>query len=331
MNLRVNSFDYIRTIAIFMIVICHYLMFSGINEGVARYLASTGNVMFFILSALLYGGKRMEDGSFVKNGGGKFLIKRLFKLGASAWPFLIVLTICFIIYDVNFRWVDIGLNFAFMGYIAKLPGNGHLWFLTVMMMCYVECLLVCRYYEKLRSFATCFLLVLVVMMIVSESFGFPGNAFAILGLYGFVLLKRDWFLEKAKCMGKIACICTVALNVITLILDNEGLFLQYRIIHYLLTYLCGISLLALLVKIMPEKENKAIRFISGISFEMYLVHHTLCNGPIVYITLWHISIVSQVVLLFLITVFLAYVLHLIAIRLNHLFQVGSRLVYAEFR
>lgn len=32
----------------------------------------------------------------------------------------------------------------FLGYLGKLPGNGHLWFLTVLMACYAEMLLLLR-------------------------------------------------------------------------------------------------------------------------------------------------------------------------------------------
>ena len=55
MSNRIHSFDYIRSLAILIIVACHYLEFSGVNVGLGRYLGLVGNMLFFLLSALLYG------------------------------------------------------------------------------------------------------------------------------------------------------------------------------------------------------------------------------------------------------------------------------------
>lgn len=56
---RISVYDYIRVIGVFVIVVCHYLEFSGLNEGLGRYFGLVGNMFFFLLSALLYG-KNLE-------------------------------------------------------------------------------------------------------------------------------------------------------------------------------------------------------------------------------------------------------------------------------
>lgn len=57
MNSRIHGLDYVRVLAIFVIVMCHFLEFSGINLGLGRYFGRVGNMVFFLLSALLYGAK----------------------------------------------------------------------------------------------------------------------------------------------------------------------------------------------------------------------------------------------------------------------------------
>jgi peptidoglycan/LPS O-acetylase OafA/YrhL len=69
---RNYSLDYIRVVAILMIVICHYCLFSSLDSGVGRFLAGVGNMVFFMLSALLYGNKHISD-TRSENWGGKNL------------------------------------------------------------------------------------------------------------------------------------------------------------------------------------------------------------------------------------------------------------------
>ena len=69
MSRRIHTFDYIRSLAILVIVSCHYLEFSGVNVGLGRYLGLVGNMIFFLLSALLYG-KTLT--LYETYGGGKF-------------------------------------------------------------------------------------------------------------------------------------------------------------------------------------------------------------------------------------------------------------------
>ena len=49
--------DYIRGVAIILIVTCHFLIFGGVRgwEPLGQWLAGIGNFLFFALSALLFG------------------------------------------------------------------------------------------------------------------------------------------------------------------------------------------------------------------------------------------------------------------------------------
>ena len=69
MNNRIHTFDYIRSLAILIIVACHYLEYSDVNVGLGRYFGLVGNMLFFLLSALLYG-KNLARYEIA--GGGKF-------------------------------------------------------------------------------------------------------------------------------------------------------------------------------------------------------------------------------------------------------------------
>lgn len=58
---RFYSLDYVRVIAVFMILLCHFFLFSDLNTGIGRYLGGAGNMIFILVSALLYSSKYNPD------------------------------------------------------------------------------------------------------------------------------------------------------------------------------------------------------------------------------------------------------------------------------
>lgn len=309
---RVHSYDYIRVIAILMIVICHYFLFSNLNSGIGRFLSSIGNMEFILLSALLYG-RDLTD----RNTGGDFCSidffkKRIIKLGGAVWPFLILLLLLFLILGVHFSWSDVFLNFIFLGYLGQLPGNGHLWFLTVIMACYAEYALLNILSFRAQWFPYGLLIGSVSLMIILETAGVPGNAVAILGFYGFMLIKTDKFLQMSKSLNVWMMLLIVLVIIFMIWLDIEGLLEKSRVLHWLLSDICGVLLLALLIRFMPTKENRIVTIISGMSFDIYIVHHTLCGGPfirIAQVTEYHII---NIILLLVFSLLLAKLLNRVA-------------------
>ena len=49
--------------------------------------------------------------------------------------------------------------------------------------------------------------------VIAEKFGFPGNKFALIGFFGFVLMRAEWFLKKAKALGFWSCLGIALLNI----------------------------------------------------------------------------------------------------------------------
>jgi hypothetical protein len=245
-----------------------------------------------------------------------FAYKRIIRLGSSVWPFLFVLTLLYLLSGVKFSWLDLGLNFALLGYLGKLPGNGHLWFLTVIIGCYAEYMLLDWLRIRAKWLPWALLIGGIIVMVMLESIGIAGNAFAIIGFFGFLIMTQDKFMRTSKGMSAWAIFAIVVINAVLLWLDINGLFEKSRIFHYLLCDICGFLLLTLFFKVMPDKDNKAITFISGISFEIYIVHHTICAGPFVRISqITDIHIVNFSVLI-LAAIVLALMLHWVAGGMN---------------
>ena len=309
---RINELDYIRVVAVVAVLLCHYFLFSNLNSGVGRYLGGIGNTVFFLTSALLYSFKPIT-------GGGDFILKRVLKLGFSLWPFLLILFILYLIFGVNFSLVNIVLNYAFLGYVFKLPGNGHLWFLTVLMSCYVEMIILDRLNIKSKYFPFLLLFSSIVLSGIAEYFHVSCVAFFSMGFYGFVFLKGKWLYKYSKSIGGCNTLFAIIINIICLYFDYNGLFEYNRFLHYLLTSFCGLFLLVVMLKFMPNLKINVVSFICGISYEFYLVHHTFCAGPFIRITSWEYSHILNILVIVVLSVISACVLNLLGKQLKVIF------------
>ena len=299
-----------------MILTCHYLLFSGANSGLGRYLGGTGTMIFFLISALLYGNKYNSDNYLVANEPQfefvKFVKRRIIKIGSSLYPFLFLLCLLFVVFGVNFSWIDVGLNFAFLGYFGKLPGNGHLWFITVLMACYLEMAVLIKIRPNKSSFAWTFLATMVFLMFLGERLHVPGGAFIHLGFFGFMFLKSHWFYKKTQEIVWWQSLAIIVFNAACILFELNGLFEQSRAWHFLLTDICGLSLLALLLRYLPKQHNNWVAFLSSISLEIYLIHHTLCAGPIIRVTSWSYCHIINFAAMVIISVLFAFILHYVA-------------------
>lgn len=143
--MRFHAIDFTKSLAIVMIVTCHYLMFSRIFglSGVGRFLADTGNFIFFAISAVLFGLRYEQKGASAFEAK-PFMKKRLVRLFASLWPFLIAILTIYSFIGVEYNVVKAVMNFVGLGWFGKLPNIGHLWFVTMIIFCYTMYVCVTR-------------------------------------------------------------------------------------------------------------------------------------------------------------------------------------------
>ena len=144
---RKPVFDWIRTIAILGIISSHFFMFGGGGdsyEWFGRYLAGVFNIVFICLSAVLYGNKWRESGSksFTLLA---FLSKRWVMIASSLYPYLCIVIIIFLIFSIPINMISFVSNFLCIGWFSKLQYNGHLWFVTMIIICYVSIVFVSRF------------------------------------------------------------------------------------------------------------------------------------------------------------------------------------------
>lgn len=138
--------DFVRAISIICIFLCHYFMY-GRLEGVGmlgRFMAGTFNIVFFCISALLFGlsWERKGKASFPLRA---FMTKRIVRLASSYWPCLALVFVGFVIVGVKFGLKEVLLNTFFLAWFCKMPGVGHLWFVTMIVFCYLSFVMLSKY------------------------------------------------------------------------------------------------------------------------------------------------------------------------------------------
>lgn len=142
---RDTTIDFTRAVAIIIIVTCHFLHFGGLGylSSLGGYMGYVGNFIFFAISAILFGLKYEQKGASAFETM-PFMKKRLVRLFASLWPFLTVILSIYAYIGVEFSPIKAAMNFMGLCWFAKLPNIGHLWFVTMIVLCYLMYVSVCK-------------------------------------------------------------------------------------------------------------------------------------------------------------------------------------------
>lgn len=135
---RNSAIDFTRSVAILLIVSCHFLLFGGVDglRPFGRYIAGIGNFLFFFFSAYLFG-KRYENNGVLSFNARTFLPKRWVRLFSSLWPMLIIILGIYFYFGVDLSIPKVIMNFIGLCWFAKIPSLGHLWFVTMIIFCYI--------------------------------------------------------------------------------------------------------------------------------------------------------------------------------------------------
>lgn len=132
---RLPAFDVMRIIAMIGILLCHSCYeFSSSFHGFGRYLGMTFNFLFLAFSALLLG-LSWEKNKFPPYKL-SYVWKRVAKLSRSYYPYLVVLFAFLYLSEDYFNWKNIISHSLYLPWFDKINGFGHLWFMTMIVICY---------------------------------------------------------------------------------------------------------------------------------------------------------------------------------------------------
>lgn len=294
---RINAIDFTRAIAMIIIVTCHYLSFGGVNgfNDLGHYMGYVGNFIFFAVSALLFGMMYAKKGVDAFEAR-PFLKKRVGRLFSSLWPFLLFALPLYYLYGAHLNPFKVIMNFLGLGWFGKLPYIGHLWFVTMFIFCYIMYVIYCRWFYKKgtgRTIWTILFVICIMLQIILDKLQLPGTLFIIL-FYSLWIFKNSslllsWF-EKSKFVFIVPIV--IITNIVAIYACFNSFALGTTLTHWA-GYIAGAFLLIFLMKLGKMiKCGKTLMFLSLTGYEIYLVHHGLCSGPLSVIHLTEYPIVN---------------------------------------
>lgn len=305
---RVLEFDGIRAAAILFILLCHICFGMGWTA-MGRFCANTFNTVFFLLSALLLGLNVNE----YKIGGGRyvfqFLSKRVTRLLCSLWPMQIVFAVVFYLAGIEFSLTSFAANMLMVGWFSKLPGLGHLWFVTMIMACYVTFAIIGYKPEVFKKPAIWAVFCLPLHIVVAQM-GLPGYFFLILLYCSLAFLYAQKIVKWFNAVPIwIIIVAATLINVTSYLLICNKMIVNGILMDYVTT-LGGFAIFVFMYRLFKVRTPKKLLCgISTLSYELYLIHHPFCLGEISFFNLFPaLNDWAVVVLVITISTISAYIL-----------------------
>ena len=269
---QIASLEYLRVFAIICIVIDHYA-----GGTIGRYLGETFFCVFFVISSILFGLKwKIKNQPKYKLFS--FLYPRIIRLSVAFYPFLAISILALIYFSEPITIPKIAMNLMYLSWFSKLPWLGHLWFLTMLIVCYVMFIVLSKIHTYL-TFKVWILIIFFCLLLqcTIQQAGLPGYMFLILMYCGVVFVNADIFVEYIKSL-KISHIIPfyIVVNILAIFLYTNGLFSYSPIISKWVGTICGFSNIILFINLLDGvKVFTAVSYLSAISYEVYLVHNPL--------------------------------------------------------
>lgn len=321
---RILSFDGIRAVAILGIVACHLCYATG-HGVLGQYLGGSFNIIFFMISSLLIGLSNKEKSDMCRGGDSSlgFIGRRVIRLESSLFPFLCICSVIYLSMGVDFSAKAFIENVFMLGWFARLPGLGHLWFVTMILACYFMFSVLRLHREKFRKIWLW--LVFIPLSVLLETASFPGYFFLIIMLCGLAFLYAPDIVKLLNQLH-ILPVLVVALisNVSVICMLKFDVISVGHLPYYYATALSGLCMFALLFKLFQIKRPGAIlSLISGLSYEIYLIHHPLCQGPFNFFNLFSSFSPYIIVLFILVTSLVGSLgLHKLAYHIKETIQIA---------
>lgn len=284
MTRRITSIAYIRGISALLIFVCHILFISGAFE-ISMWF-NTGVPLFFIISAYLLSLKKIDSHK-------KFYCRRFKSIFPSYWIYLAAIVLCLIVVgrapDVK-SIICYGLGLSGFTTDTCVLGLGHLWFISVLLLCYLLTPLLHRLIKD-RSGVPMYATIAVIIALLTVIFlaiGIPAYSIhcaSYIFVYTFYCLNKG-VVSKHQMTGWI--IAAVVLSAFRLILDPIFIGMEYTILYYYDSLFQPIARFGLAMAIFTifvynserieawaiksPRLNNAITGFSNLSYEVYLSH-----------------------------------------------------------
>lgn len=275
---RDSAYDYIRTIAMLAIVLCHFFQTLG-NYAAFSWL-NIGVQIFFILSAKLLSQK--EVASYAETTA--FYKTRLLRIFLPIWIYLLCLVPVLFIVGRGPKLYAIALYLVGMAGFAPsgILGLGHLWYVTVLLILYLLVPVLCCIDRAARKMCFWKGFLLKALWAVAPTLAFAATPQAYFGVNMTLFVAAYFYFrtigERAAWDRKLAWhllpFAVVAIG-LRLYLDSlaEPSVMLYEIGSTGAKAVLGVFLFALLHWLFSVVgTSRVVRLLSDSSYEVYIVH-----------------------------------------------------------
>lgn len=282
---RILFVTYARAIAVVSIFICHILFISDRFESSMWF--NTGVPLFFIISAYLMSLKRFTGKDAILD----FYKRRLTSILIPYELYLtsIIIALCIIGRIPTVRSC-IMYMFGMPGFThSGVLGLGHLWFITVLFICYAITPLLYRVQKGNYKHHTSLLLFSLIAQFGGftlcgyPSYGIHVGSYCLIYLF-FLQRERKLTLKDLIIWGSIA----ISTSIVRLALDKQIMAGDYTIYYYYDAWFQPLARFSLAMAIFclcssgndvieqwgfkHDRLDKCVQWFSGISYEFYLTH-----------------------------------------------------------
>lgn len=277
---RIIAFDYLRTVAIIGIVVCHFCFNFPETTWLGGWCGGTFNALFLMMSALLLGMAWHRKGK--PKYGFDFLKHRFGKLCKTYYPFLVTMFVfCYAVGGYSIGAKDVAMHIFYLPWFDKIPSFGHLWFITMIAICYLTVCGISRLRTNWEVYKwliySAVVTASIMLMVLLGQKGQPGYMFLYLTMFLISFLESRTIVKVAEKKHM-----SVALLQLAIIAGSLFLIHSVKLSDEITKIICMIvafSIFGLLsMGLKNAKSNCVVNFIAAISFEIYLVHHVFAFG-----------------------------------------------------
>ncbi len=307
------SLSCVRIIATVFIFTCHILQGYG---NMWAFLFNVGVQIFFFLSGFLYGKKTTINTK-------EFYISRMQKVYIPFAIFIIIINIAnfFAGYRIGFIQI-IEYLFNIQAFVTPIEGLNHLWFLSVLMICYAITPIVIKCIRKNPYLFFTFSIVLLFIHFVWIQKMYSISLWVMIYIIGICYGKYEskWLKYTLLFVSfVILCIMLQSFSFNKLVNPdfshyNGWFHVVLAVFLFILLYsLCNFGWLM-------NKLNKVIKKLDAYSYEVYLIHHVFILGPLSILFMTKYSVIN-IFLVILLTILFAVTLQFIVIHLKKILKL----------
>lgn len=317
------NLDWIRVLAMVAILFDHYISSLGNNwlNNIGLQVGVGGVTLFFAISVLLFGYKwRKED--FKPFVPFVFLKRRCVRIFIPLWILILITIPLEYLLTGRLELQTITFNAVGLGWVRPFGISGHLWYITMLMMLYL-CFVVISYI-RIDKIKCCWWALALVLLLIGYVYGQTylttySKAGPPLFLFAgaLVFAKGNELMAFAKHHKKVLLMLALMIVGVSLYAYQLGWNESHKAMAIASAISAGfITFMALIANLNVEKVGKTLIWLSGISYEIYLVHQPLIEVCNAYISNKCLMLLVWIVVTFLFAILLNKVSSMVCARIK---------------